>query len=364
MNYEIEKQYDPELDCCLLLHCRYATRPPQSMVESFLEELSKDRGVPLDALRGIAESAIILEQHIAGSLSASDDDLKLFFPGKDNANGEAGIVYWQLRRRGIRFSELAQEGFLRERNWLIAMVAMIDVEKMNGVSDLESLITVLEESQCTDATLRICLRLWKNPAEYQARFDRLLDDAVSLYKEKMDILPIPVEEMFRLFREKMQDPKNSLRAFMESQAAVGVIRIVPSPFLFNTSSVVLGDMDRPDVGMVVIVGIWEEKLEELLQLYDQSAASLAVDLAGIADQKRMEILGILRDGPQRADVLCSKLSLSPALLSYHMNQLCQVNAAIIERSGRSNIYSLNTAHLRVLVERMTQYFHLNEEEQE
>lgn len=364
MNYEIEKQYDPELDCCTLLSFRYGTRPPQSMLEFFLQEIADNRRIPVERLREVVLPALELEQHIASGLKEFENDMDFFFPSRENSDGEAGFSYWQLRRRGICFASLPRADYLKERAWLLSAVSEIPLEKMEAISTLEELITVIESSDRKANTLRVCLRLWKDPAYYQDRFNRMLDEAIRLYRERMDLLPSPEACTFQTFNLRMQRKDYSLKSFVESQRGAGPLRFVISPFFLMTNVVILNGMTHPDIGLIVACGLWDDQIVEELRAYDNFTADMALELNALGDQKRLEILSLLREGPQTTESLCSKVSLSPALLSYHMNQLCRISAAIIERSGRSNIYSLNTAHLRILVERMTQYFHLNEEEQE
>lgn len=350
MDIQFEKQYNPELDCCLLLYRRYLDGSPRMVVEDSLNKLSANRGIPIEQLRAIAAPSLELERHIVENLSVPEERLRFFFPARTEENGVVSLGFLDLRRWGVRFRELDAETAEGHKRRLLHLISAVEPELLAQVTDVSGLIMLLEQKRCTDHTLRLCLGVYLNPALYQEQFDEILDQAVALYREKMDILPAPDRCTFDAFQKKWAEEGDNLRILNSSLSGQGSVLFIPSPFVIYARLSVTNEIPQPM--QWILGGIWDDKIAELMGKYNYPAAKLAIKLKVLSDQKRLEILGEMCEEPRTVDYLSKRFSMSPALLSYHLEQFLREGFINREFVGKSYRYSLNYPHLQMLLQNL------------
>lgn len=359
MDIPFEKQYNPPLDCCLLLRNRFLDGEPKLVVESSLNRLSATYGIPIEQLQTIAAPSLNLEEHIVENLSAPEERLRFYFPSRKMEDGVVGLGFWLIRRMGVCFRELNPEQLKWPKCLLLHMISGVDLDPLTQVSDISDLILLLEQHHCTDHTLRLCLGLYLNPALNQEEFNGILDEAVALYEEKIDLLPPPHQCTFELF-QKNWDAGGNLRILNSSLPKQGNTTFILSPFEICNHRSITNDVPEPEHWF--IAGIWDDRIIDLIKKYDYSVSKLTVKLKVLSDQRRLEILGTLCESPQTVDYLSKRFSMSPALLSYHLDQLFREGLINREFGGKSYRYSLNYPQLQMLLQNLKHYLKIPDQE--
>lgn len=360
MEIQFEKQYAPELDCCLLLHERYLGEQPKWVVENSLNTLSAERGIPIEQLRAIAAPSLELERHIVENLSVPENRLRLYFPSQKEEDGVISMGFWELRRKGVRFRELGPEQVEQNKRLLIHMISNVKPERLEQTSDMPGLLRLLEEKHCTDHTVRLCLGIFLDPASCQEEFDRILDQAAALYREKMELLPPPEQCTFEVFRRQWMTEGDNLQALIRSFTGQADTFFIPSPFVIYSR--LCAENNLPEMVYLILGGIWDDQIAGLMDKYDYSVSKLAIRLKVLADQRRLEILGALSEGPQTVDCLCKRFSMSPALLSYHMDQILRENLIKRELVGKYYRYSINYAYMQMLLQNLKHHLKIPNQE--
>lgn len=79
----------------------------------------------------------------------------------------------------------------------------------------------------------------------------------------------------------------------------------------------------------------------------------------LANQQRLEILNLLRDGPKNVTQICGDLKFNQTTVSHHLAVLKKCSFVFVEKRGKERIYSLNQktiAPLMGLIDSHTEEF--------
>jgi len=355
MDIRFENQYNPELDCLLLFYHRFAKERTESAVGELLDMLVQSRGLPVEELRLITAPAAALERHIMEGMTAPEQLLRYYFPPTCEQNGNIGLSFWKLRRHGIRFRDLPQDELEKHKCNLLRDVAGLSAEQIGRIADITGLLSQLDENDCSDHTLRVCLDIYRNPIASQENYDRIMDEAVELYRQKEGLLPEPGRYSQGFLQRIHQTADNIFQGICGKMPQEVTCYCYPAAFHFAGHMILVDDLYKPVPDILVPVGAFDDKIEELQIKHNSVVPDLTIKLKAMSDQRRMEILGELSHGPRRVDDLTSQFAMSPALLSYHLDQLYRVNLVNVERQGRVNLYQLNYLALRQILQTLTQY---------
>lgn len=79
-------------------------------------------------------------------------------------------------------------------------------------------------------------------------------------------------------------------------------------------------------------------------------------MRALADPTRREILRALRDGDLAAGEIAGRFPMTAASVSHHLATLRDAELVMVERRGKSLVYSLNTTVLHDVVQGMLDLF--------
>ena len=187
--------------------------------------------------------------------------------------------------------------------------------------------------------------------DYEARMNRLLDQAEALIHEKADLL-LP-------FAQKALDEWNALPSeatFFDQLAEEGIrldcprADVYPMVMSFTTitvhSNIICADQFGTEERTVITYGVMADEFTRSDRTGKTDLESIANLLHAMDDKKRLQILVALREHPLYGQELATLTELSPGTISHHMGELVGVGLATIEKQGVKLLYNLNEARLK------------------
>lgn len=355
MEIIFKSQLDPELDCYYLLCRRYRNWPQLLSVRDDIQEVAEEGNIPREALEQLLAPVLAVEEHILSHLSTPEQTLRYFFPRGDESvvDSQISLMFFFLRRNGIRFRELEGEALMRAKSNLIYAISYPDGSHDLPLTDYGALLSMLDEAACPDHTLRVCLDIFRDPVPLQEAFDALLEEAAALYREKMDLLPpvTPEDIEYAKTMFSFQDDTFSFRNVIYSQPDTLICQPAYFKALYALTFFFADDPNLPKE-FLVVYGPTDRQIAKLIQQGSPSLPLLAQKLKLLADPRRLELLSALREGPQYVSDLTERLDISPALLSHHLNLLISQKLISLQRSGCRNRYELNQEQLDQLIQEL------------
>lgn len=80
------------------------------------------------------------------------------------------------------------------------------------------------------------------------------------------------------------------------------------------------------------------------------ARTVAERMQVLATPSRVQILGVLREGPRAVGEIAAAIAMEPSAVSHQLRQLRQLRFVVGERRGRQVIYGLHDAHVAELLD--------------
>ena len=201
----------------------------------------------------------------------------------------------------------------------------------------------------TDAVIRF--------DEYEARMNRLLDQAEALIREK--------EELLLPYAEQALDSWNNLAsedAFFDQLALEGIrldcprADVYPMVMNFTTitlhSNIICAQQFGTDERTVITYGIFIDEFTKSDRTGKTDLESLTNLLHALDDKKRLQILVSLRKQPLYGQELAKVTELSPGTVSHHMGELAGIGLVTIEKQGVKLLYHLSESRIREFLSMM------------
>ena len=201
----------------------------------------------------------------------------------------------------------------------------------------------------TDAVIRF--------DEYEARMNRLLDQAEALIREK--------EELLLPYAEQALNSWNNLAsedAFFDQLALEGIrldcprADVYPMVMNFTTitlhSNIICTQQFGTDERTVITYGIFIDEFTKSDRTGKTDLESLTNLLHALDDKKRLQILVSLRKQPLYGQELANVTELSPGTVSHHMSELAGIGLVTIEKQGVKLLYHLSESRIREFISMM------------
>lgn len=358
MDITFETQLNPELDCVLLLSGYFAEQPDARPISRKLGDIAAERGLPEEELEALAAPILKLESYILSNLTIPEKRLRFYFPAVADCTGtqdsEIGEAFWSLMYEGVRFRDLSPAERHREKMRLIHMILtpMLKVE-LPEVTDLGSLLELLDSLDCKDHIARVCLSIFRDPVYHQEEFTRIIQEAAGLYRQQMHLLPAVTDAWIAFLKTKIRVEEDKL--YVMNFTFPLDTKIIFRPSAFEMYHMRVYDMTRPEQVCLAVAGILDDHILDIINRYDCSVPQLVQRLKTVADLRRMEIIDALQNGPLYVDDLTDRLRMSPALISHHISYLLHDQLIKLEKDGAKNRYSLNYAQINQFLQNLQRF---------
>ena len=187
--------------------------------------------------------------------------------------------------------------------------------------------------------------------EYEARINRLVDQAEALIREKADLL-VP-------YAEKALADWNALpdeAAFFDQLALEGIrldcpnADVYPNVMQFTTiyvhSNILSAQYFGKEEHTVIQYGVLVDEYTRTERTGKTDLESIGNLLHALDDKKRLQILVALRERPLYGQELATITELSPGTVSHHMGELVGSGLVKIEKQGVKLLYSINEPRIK------------------
>lgn len=217
-----------------------------------------------------------------------------------------------------------------------------------GVSDLMAYAQRLQTPDSvklllTDAIIRF--------EEYEARANKILDQAEALLREKIALLEPYAAQALADWHALANE-----EAFFDRLAVEGIrldcprADVYPAVMQFTTVSIhsnaVCAESFAEEERAIISYGIFVDEFTRSDRTGKTDLESIANLLHALDDKKRLQILLALRARPLYGQELAVVTELSPGTVSHHMSELAGCGLVTIEKQGVKLLYHLNEARLR------------------
>lgn len=166
---------------------------------------------------------------------------------------------------------------------------------------------------------------------------------------------------------------------LDSQLVTKITRLVPQIEDYNLTMLIKPSIAEPASLRISIAGMEGEANDRLFTQAFQSSievgiathkmgikqfvardqlteSELMLCLKMLSDRSKFDILVILRDEPSYAAQLATKLNLSPATISYHMNTLTANRLVVVAIEDKRLYYQLNIDTIKSIAESLLKIF--------
>lgn len=223
-------------------------------------------------------------------------------------------------------------------------------EPMAAHAEVSELLAYAQRLPVTDAAKLLFADAVIRFDEYEARVNRLLDQAETWMRETAELLA-PYARQALASWEALPDEE----AFFERLAAEGLrldcprADVYPMVMQFTTitvhsnamCSVHLGEEERA----VITYGILVDEFTRKDRTGKTDLESIANLLHALDDKKRLQILVALRERPLYGQEIAAITELSPGTVSHHMSELAGAGLVTIEKQGVKLLYDLSESRI-------------------
>ena len=318
------------------------------------DERSGDLGTAIDyyckkynADRSRFSGMLETYEHVKSNLACEELELTLLFGCPEGLEMSLSDLLRQMRLN------LAEEK-VHDLNLRIGLAIYDEATEVPfgrvGIADLLAYAQGLPVSDpskllLTDAVIRF--------EEYEARVNRVLDQAEALVREKAHRLAPYAEKTLADWRALPDEA-----AFFDQLAREGIRLDCPQadvyPFVMQFTTVYvhsnilsaqyLGKEERT----IIHYGILVDEFTNTERTGKTDLESIYNLLHALDDKKRLQILSALRERPLYGQELANVTELSPGTVSHHMGELVGVGLVTIEKQGVKMLYSICKKRLREL----------------
>ena len=227
-------------------------------------------------------------------------------------------------------------------------------EPMFDRADVSALLAYAQRQPISDQAKLLFTDAIIRYDEYEARMNRLLDQAEALIHEKADLL-LP-------YAQKALDEWKTLAndaAFFDLLAAEGIrldcprADVYPMVMNFTTitvhSNIICAEYFGVEERTVITYGVMADEFTRSDRTGKTDLESITNLLHALDDKKRLQILVSLREHALYGQELANVTELSPGTVSHHMSELVGTGLVTIEKQGVKLLYSLNPTRLKEFI---------------
>lgn len=357
MNITVLKEPNIWFECVELLY-RYTN---QNDHRSLKEELLKKYNLEHDILEDSFAEIIELGEYIYNNLQIPKERLNFFFGEQGQQWCNAHLLLMESLHHAAddsteqlryKFTNLPQEELLMQYvEFLLNTFSDISIssspQRLN--SELQ-LIQVIDELEVESQKKWQLILLYQNYHTYMDELITILDQAVTLFKQKsLLIQPLltkfhdtysnllqhdPVNYVYEHFRIRLTDNKD----------------ITFTPYLFGSNAVVYFDSDKT-LTEKIYIGVLFETLSTIVD-QNISDEKICKTLKILSDNSKYEILKSIRNKPAYGQELAEQLNLSTATISHHMSALISSGLIQLEKQTNRVYYRMDKERVLRFIEQL------------
>ena len=230
-------------------------------------------------------------------------------------------------------------------------------EPMFGRATIADLLAYVQRQPISDPAKLLFTDAVIRFDEYEARMNRLLDQAEALIREKQELLLPYAEQALNSWNNLASED-----AFFDQLALEGIrldcprADVYPMVMNFTTitlhSNIICAQQFGTDERTVITYGIFIDEFTKSDRTGKTDLESLTNLLHALDDKKRLQILVSLRKQPLYGQELANVTELSPGTVSHHMSELAGIGLVTIEKQGVKLLYHLSESRIREFLSMM------------
>ncbi len=298
-------------------------------------------GVSADRFAGMIEAY----EHVKIHFICEETELVTLFAKLDGLD----LSLWQLLS-GLEISIGAQR--IGDLGLRIALVLSEDDEQLNFErGSITELMDYLRQQQLSDGVKWLFADAVIHYTAYQARVDRLLDQAEALLREKAHLLDPYAKQLLGRWNALPDD--DAFFALLEKRGLRLDCRradVTPLVLQFTSiivhSNIIVAKQSSEEERAFIFCGVLIDEIDRNEQAGRNELESISGILHALDDKKRLQILTALHVHPLYGQEIASVTELSPATISHHMSELANAGLVTIEKQGVRLLYHLNETRLK------------------
>ena len=337
MSLVIKQTIDPAVECIryLSMYARENQGEPWS-VSGAINRICEQYHLPADELEQLVKPLLALEAALAGALLPRRDLWEdFFYPGSEEENQLAWSFY-MIEQQGVPLTELPECQFKQR---VVADTLSLEPQMLQDVTDLDGLMAVLQTVPCELKTKWVCLNFWKEPWKYYDSYRQMVvlaETAVQGCREALQPLAtIAVNHAASI----TEGSPSTAWENVGMDCATDSMIVCPMCIDFNGQGICWDDT-MPESAAFQFVGIFKDEIQKMICTFGNRAELLSEKLKILSDQRRLEILMSLNQGPLCGTDLVEITKLSPGTVSHHMSCLAKEGLVSVSKSGTKINYSL------------------------
>ena len=309
----------------------------RTTIEHYCKKYNGDRS----RFSGILEAY----EHVKNHLVCEEQELQDLFGVFDGMDATIYLLLQQLR------NNLGDER-IGDLSLRIALILSDESdEPMFGRVSVADLLAFTQRQTMSDPAKLLFADAVIRFGEYEARLNRLLDQAETLIREKVDLL-----EPYAAQALDSWNALSSEAAFFDRLAQEGIrldcprADVYPAVMNFTTitvhSNIICAQQFGTDERTVITYGIFVDEFTKSDRTGKTDLETLTNLLHALDDKKRLQILVSLRKQPLYGQELANVTELSPGTISHHMSELASAGLVTIEKQGVKLLYHLSESRIR------------------
>jgi len=226
----------------------------------------------------------------------------------------------------------------------------VDTEPVTSYPELFTFIEKLPVPE--DEKFQLC-RLYNGYEDYREQLARILEAAISLYRDKYDIIRHYISWFIAAVNEPLGEGGEGYLAeqfgFKPDAEASGLC-IAPSVSMCNGTRRLLSYTTQDSTDYLYVGALFEP----LREITDVTTADerLCKALRILGDSRKFEILKLLADGPKYGQQIASLLDITTATVSHHMSLLLEAGFVEIRRESNRIYYTIGRKKLRDFIDEL------------
>lgn len=309
----------------------------RTTIEYYCKKFNTDRG----RFSGILEAY----EHVKNHLVYEEQELLDLFGVFDGMDATVYLLVQQLRYN------LGDER-IGDLSLRIALILSDESdEPMFGRVSVSDLLAYAQRMPISGAAKLLFTDAVIRFDAYEARVNRLLDQAEALIREKEALLLPYAEQALASW-----NALSSEDAFFDRLAQEGIrldcprADVYPLVMNFTTitvhSNIICAQQFGSDERTVITYGIFVDEFTRSERTGKTDLETLTNLLHALDDKKRLQILISLRKQPLYGQELANVTELSPGTISHHMSELAAAGLVTIEKQGVKLLYHLSESRMR------------------
>lgn len=350
MSVQFLSSCDPMLELNFILErCFAQPSDIPNSVSGICGSLSLKYSIPSETLTSLVAPAQALEEEILSLLDQHAELLRPFFqPNSPNDHRLIWAFFHLIVEQ--QTESLSQPETLRH---LIALTLNRSTELPPEVQDFENLLQFLAVYPCSEQTKWLCSQLWRQPQYYLALYQELL----ALCTPVIETHEAPLQKEFDAAIAQTQaalagEPADFMQQFGMKELVLDAMIVRPSVTFFNGISLIWDSL-VPGSPYYFVPGIYHDQLGDLIRQYSDNTEYLCDRLKAISDQRRLDILKLIKAEPLCGQDLSERIGLSPATISHHMNSLVSAGFINVGKQSPRVSYSINREFIKDFLQNLT-----------